>query len=157
MKRIDQLELLKLLQRHGVPFAVVGGHAVAFHGYLRATEDVDVVWVRSAESEAALLKALREVNAQWISDEIDPATGIEQTIPVNGAYIRGTRLMMLLTDWGFLDLFDYVPGLPEEDLATLLAQSVERDGVRYASLSWLKRMKQAAGRPKDLDDLKNLG
>jgi hypothetical protein len=33
---------------------------------------------------------------------------------------------------------------------------VQLDGVRFASLEWLRRMKQAAGRPKDLLDLENL-
>jgi hypothetical protein len=37
-----------------------------------------------------------------------------------------------------------------------LAASVEVNGLRFASLQWLRRMKQAAARPKDLLDLKNL-
>ena len=67
-----------LLKRHGVPFVVIGGHAVNFHGYGRATEDVDVLWLRTAISEKALFAALAEINAQYISDEIDLATGMER-------------------------------------------------------------------------------
>jgi hypothetical protein len=33
---------------------------------------------------------------------------------------------------------------------------VELDGIRFASLEWLRKLKQAAGRPKDLLDLDNL-
>jgi hypothetical protein len=46
--------LFDVLSRHGVPFVVVGGHAVNFHGFIRATEDTDVLWIRSpaAEGEA---------------------------------------------------------------------------------------------------------
>ena len=38
----DLLELLELFRSKGVEFLVVGGHAVAFHGYPRLTEDLDL-------------------------------------------------------------------------------------------------------------------
>ena len=135
---------------------VIGGHAVAYHGYLRATEDTDIVVLRTGDSEAALYRALVELNARWIGDEIDPATGLERTWPVSPEYIRATRLMMLLTDEGFLDVFDYVPGYPHVAVDELLASSQESGGRKFVSLEWLRRMKQAAGRPKDRIDLENL-
>lgn len=64
--------------------------------------------------------------------------------------------MMLWTDYGFADLFDYIPGHPSEDVRNLFDTAVVVDGVRYASLQWLKKMKQAAGPPRDLEDLRNL-
>jgi hypothetical protein len=91
-----------------------------------------------------------------IGDEIDPATGIERTYPITESFVRSGRLMMLCTTAGFLDLFDYVPGFPDEPVATVWNTAVKLDGVRFASLEWLRRMKQAAGRPKDLLDLENL-
>lgn len=39
----SQYDLLLHLQKSGVPFIVIGGHAVSFHGQIRATEDVDVI------------------------------------------------------------------------------------------------------------------
>jgi hypothetical protein len=156
-KRVaPDLRLIEVLTRHGVPFVVVGGHAVNFHGSLRATEDTDILWIRSPDTEATLLAALREVDAQFIGDEIDPATGIERTYPITESFVRSGRLMMLCTTAGFLDLFDYVPGFPDEPVATVWNTAVKLDGVRFASLEWLRRMKQAAGRPKDLLDLENL-
>jgi len=64
--------------------------------------------------------------------------------------------MMLCTTAGFLDLFDYVPGLPDTPVTVVLDSAIDLDGVRFASLPWLRRMKEAAGRPKDLLDLTNL-
>ena len=151
-----QFELLLLLRRHGVPFVVVGGHAVTFHGHVRSTEDVNVVWLRSPDAEVALTAALREANAAWISAEIDPATLAERLMPVTEAYVRGNHLMMLFTDFGFLNVFDYVPGYPHADVAEFFAESVLHGDLRYASLAWLRRMKAAAGRPKDNDDLSKL-
>jgi hypothetical protein len=152
----DELELFRLLERHQVPFVVVGGHAVNFHGFARVTEDTDVVWIRSAEGEQTMLRALTEVDAKYIGDEIDPATKIERTYPVTLPFIQASPLMMLWTKFGFLDLFDYIPGFPQEDVRQLFSSSVLTEGIRYVSLEWLRRMKHAAGRSKDQIDLQNL-
>ncbi len=64
--------------------------------------------------------------------------------------------MMLVTDFGFLDIFDYVPGLPELRVERLFESSLEHGGHRYVSLPWLRAMKAAANRPKDRTDLENL-
>jgi hypothetical protein len=151
-----QFEFYSLLLKHDVPFVIIGGHAVQFHGYLRSTEDVDVLWVRTPESEARLLAALEEAKACWISDERDPATGMERLIPVSASYVSTTHLMMLVTDYGFVDLFDYVPGFPDANVREVYEQSVPSGQLRYVSLDWLKKMKQAAGRSKDQMDLENL-
>lgn len=151
-----EFRLFDVLTRHGVPFVVVGGHAVNFHGFIRATEDTDVLWIRSPAAEAGLLEALAELTAEYIGDEIDPATGIERTHPVTAAFVRSQRLMMLCTTAGFVDLFDYVPGHPAVPVSTVWEKAVELDGIRFASLEWLRKLKQAAGRPKDLLDLENL-
>jgi hypothetical protein len=148
--------VFEVLARHGVPFLIIGGHAVSFHGYVRATEDTDLLWVRSPEAERGLLAALEELHAEYIGTEIDPATGIERTYPVTAAFIRSQSLMMLCTTAGFLDLFDYVPGYPEQAVAELFESCRVAEGLRFVSLKWLRRLKTAAGRPKDLLDLENL-
>ena len=144
------------LKRHGVPFIIIGGHAVFRHGYRRTTADVDIVWLRSPESAKALLAALTELHAVWIGKEIDPVTRIECTYPVSPAYIEREHLMMLWTPYGPLDLFDYIPGMPTEDVKQLFETGVEGDGLNFSSLAWLRRMKQVSGRTKDLADLEEL-
>jgi hypothetical protein len=149
--------VLEVLRRHGVPFVVVGGHAVFFHGYERRTEDADVVWFRTPESEKVMLNALTELGAQYITNEKDPATGIERLSPVGLAFLQSHHLMMLWTaKHGYLDLFTYIPGLPTEDVKQLFETAIEVDGFKIASRDWLVRMKRAAGRTKDLADLENL-
>ena len=54
MESGDRFRLIDVLVKHEVPFVIVGGHAVAFHGYVRATEDTDIVFLRSDGAEAAL-------------------------------------------------------------------------------------------------------
>jgi hypothetical protein len=150
------LQLFDTLRRHGVPFVAIGGHAVNAHGFRRVTEDTDVIWLRSAQAEASLMNALTEIDARYIGRQIDPSTGIERTYPVTLPYVQANRLMMLWTTQGFLDLFDFIPGLPSEPVDSLFATSIEIDGVRYPTLEWLRRMKKASGRTKDLLDLENL-
>jgi hypothetical protein len=38
----DFEELLRLLEEQGVEYMIVGGYAVAYHGYPRFTKDIDV-------------------------------------------------------------------------------------------------------------------
>lgn len=149
-------EFPALLDRHGVRYVIIGGHALNVHAAPRATEDIDIVWQRSAESERSLAAALAEANAFWISNDQDPATGLERLVPVSPAYVGAEHLMMLLTDYGFVDLFDYIPGFPSENTRELFDTSIEVSGRRYASVQWLRKMKQASGRPKDLLDLEKL-
>ena len=148
----DPLTVFQLLARAGVPFVIIGGHAVNFHGYVRTTEDADLIFERSPASEAALLAVLESIHACWISDERDPATGHERLVPVSPSYVRGEHLMMLTTDLGFLDLYDYIPGFPDAPVADVFSDSIELDNLRFISLRWLRKMKQAAGRDKDRFD-----
>ncbi len=156
METGDPFRLIDVLTKHNVPFVIIGGHAVTYHGYVRATEDTDVIVRRTTESEQALFAALSEVHAQWIGNEIDPETGVEKTFPVTLGHVRANRLMMLVTDFGFLDIFDYIPGHPHAAVEELFDSAAESAGRKFASLQWLRKMKQASGRAKDQIDLEQL-
>jgi len=51
-------ELLRLFEEHGVQYALVGGHAVNFYGYVRTTQDMDLLVVPTAENAARVMAAL---------------------------------------------------------------------------------------------------
>lgn len=152
----DPFVLIDVLLRHNLPFVVIGGYAVNYHGYLRATEDVDILFQRTPESEGLLLAALTELGAYWIGSEIDPTTGIERIYPISGDYIRRTHLMMLGTHYGFLDVFDYVPGITSVSVQQVIDSADRSQGRPFVSLKWLLRMKAASGRPQDRRDLEYL-
>ncbi len=40
--------------------------------------------------------------------------------------------------------------------AVNFSDSIELDNLRFVSLRWLRKLKQAAGRPRNLDDLEHL-
>nr|MEE4268811.1 hypothetical protein [Candidatus Krumholzibacteria bacterium] len=59
----DFIELLAAFNAHAVEYLVVGAHALAAHGYVRATKDLDI-WVRPSEENAPkVLAALVEFGA----------------------------------------------------------------------------------------------
>jgi hypothetical protein len=59
----DFRDLLAEFNAHGVEYLVVGAHALAAHGHVRATKDLDV-WVRPAADNAKrVLSALRAFGA----------------------------------------------------------------------------------------------
>jgi hypothetical protein len=55
----DLLELLELFRSHGVEFLVAGGHAVAFHGRPRLTEDLDLFVRPDAQNGQRIVDALK--------------------------------------------------------------------------------------------------
>lgn len=56
----DFKELLALLEKHQVEYMIVGGYAVAFHGYPRFTNDIDVFFENSDENINKIISALIE-------------------------------------------------------------------------------------------------
>ncbi|MEO7084114.1 MAG: nucleotidyltransferase [Gemmatimonadaceae bacterium] len=56
----DLLELLELFRSRGVEFLIVGGHAVAFHGHPRLTDDLDLFVRPDRTNGDRIVEALRE-------------------------------------------------------------------------------------------------
>lgn len=144
----DALAILRALARHGVEFVVVGGYAVAAHGVIRATEDLDIVVARTWENAGRLGTALAELEAT-------SATGAPTPLTREVLVRREDRL--LDTRHGRLHLLHVVGAVP--DYADLLpATVVEIDGERVlvATPDQLRAMKAGTGRAKDAVDLAEL-
>lgn len=152
----NPLKIFEVLKNNNVDFVIIGGHAVNFHGYIRTTEDFDIIVKNDDENKKELFTALSLMNACWISNEIDPATKIEKTKPVTESYMSNNHLMMLCTDHGYLDIFDFIPGFPEISVDEVFKTIEEMNGLNYISLDWLIKIKEKSGRPRDLDDIEKL-
>lgn len=152
MTEFDLRALLEALNKREVRFVVIGGVAVAAHGYVRGTEDLDLV----PDPDPANLDRLS-----------DALAGLESTLPtVDRAFdpltdakvIRRGGNVTADTRFGGLDIVQRAGGVPS--YSDLLQDSVESDllgvPVRICSLGQLREMKQAAGRDQDRADLANL-
>jgi hypothetical protein len=53
-------EFFALLEKHGVEYLVVGGHAVGFHGFPRYTGDLDIFIAISPANAAKIVQVFQE-------------------------------------------------------------------------------------------------
>lgn len=60
----DFEELLRLLNVAGVELVIVGGYAVAFHGYVRVTKDLDILFRNTPENIIRIRQALNGFGSQ---------------------------------------------------------------------------------------------
>ena len=140
----DFKEFLRLLGAHSVEYLLVGGYAVAYHGYPRATADLDV-WISlnpiNAEKTVA---ALREFGFDL--PDLRPEIFLqEQKIIRLGRPPLRIEIATSISGVAFADCYR----------ARLVTQ-LDDVAVNLIDLEHLKVNKRAAGRHKDLDDLENL-
>ena len=137
----DFFDMLSMLSDHDVDFLLVGAHAMAAHGLVRATGDIDI-WLRpSQENAQRVWRALEEFGAPLHA--LDPA---DLTIPGTVFQIGVAPIR--------IDLLTEISGV---DFAEAWARCghVELEGLRIPILARedLVRNKRATGRPKDLADV----
>jgi hypothetical protein len=157
---LDPEPLLRFLHVKGVAHIIIGGVAVAAHGYARPTRDLDVVPDSDQENLTRLAAALAQINATPVGHR-DFATG-EFPMDATDVYdLAGGGNFRLDTDLGPLDVMQWVAGIDALDLygeldRAALAFTLDDIPLRYCGLAHLRAMKTAAGRPRDLDDLEHL-
>ncbi len=157
---LDPLPLLRFLHERGVEHVIIGGVAVSAHGFVRPTKDIDIVPNPSIENLGRLAAALAELNAKN-AEAGDFEDGEFPFDPTSVEDLSQGGNFRLVTDRGELDLMQWVAGVDAQDLyAELAAQAIEGTPsnvpIRVCGLAHLRAMKQAAGRPRDLDDLQHL-
>ena len=146
------LNVCHALNEAKVRYGVVGGYAVALHGAVRGTVDLDLVLSLGEKNFVSAEKVFR-------------ALGLESRLPLDARqvirfreeYIRNRNL----TAWSFYD-----PVSPKnqldivltEDLNEMETQVIRIRGVkvRIASIPSLIRMKIRSGRPQDVEDVRAL-
>jgi hypothetical protein len=160
MEALDPEPLLRFLHEQGVKHILIGGVAVAAHGYRRPSKDLDIVPSPDPDNLSRLSQALVAINARPAElGDFEP-----DELPMDATRVGDLELggnFRLETDLGALDVMQWVSGVEGDDLYRALSQDAESftlDGIplRYCSLHHLRSMKAAAGRPRDLDDLEHL-
>src|SRR3982751_563176 len=104
----DVPALLETLVKHRVEFLVVGGVAVAHHGYVRATRDMDIVPEPSEGNLSHLWDALVQMEAEPLAlGELRPQ---ELPTPFTVEALHALGNWDLATCNGRLDILQYVGG-----------------------------------------------
>ena len=142
----DFKEFLKLLNSQQVEYLLIGGYAVGYHGYPRATADIDI-WIAISPANALKVAA---VMRELFGAEIEGATPElflqENKIARMGVPPFRIEILTTISGVGF-----------EECFAERVIDQIDGIDVNLISLKHLKANKKASGRLKDLSDLEHLG
>jgi len=146
------LAITDALDKHRVKYALVGGYAVALHGAVRGTVDVDIVIQLTQNAFNKAEQALVEL-------------GLQPRLPVSAddvflfreEYIKNKNLIA----WSFSN-----PDNPTEILDIIITEDVNNmrpvvknvmdKKIRVADIASLIAMKTRSGRPQDIEDVKAL-
>jgi hypothetical protein len=140
--------IVAALNAQDVAYVIVGGLAVAAHGVVRATRDVDLVPEPRAENLDRLAATLTELGAEHPVD--GTLTGTSLARPVS---------FKLRTRFGDVQVLNRMPSVPPYAALRAGAITVELAAGTVAtvcSLADLRSMKTASGRPRDLVDVAEL-
>lgn len=135
---------MKLLNSHRVEYLLIGGYAVGYHGYPRATADMDL-WVATHQNNAEkLVAALREFGFNVPQLSVNLFLKAEQIVRMGVPPLR-------------IELLTTISGVRFENCySERIIDVIDDVEVHIINLKHLKQNKQTSGRHKDLDDLQNL-
>ncbi len=148
---LDPGRILKSLHKHGVHFVLIGALAARLYGFPRLTADADITPAADTANVKRLAKALRELGAKVYTESIPE--GLE--FDCSPEMLMRSTMWNLVTAAGRIDIAFVPAGTGGyADLASA-AEKFEAYGVGFlvASLSDIIRSKEAAGRPKDREDV----
>jgi len=136
----DYRDMLSALSEEKAEYLLVGAHAMAAHGYPRATGDMDI-WIRSSpENARCVWRALARFGA--------PIGGVtEEDLATPGTVFQigiAPRRIDILTSLSAVDFGEAWPARSEVEIEGLKVFVIGREH--------LLKNKKACGRPKDLAD-----
>ncbi len=139
---MDTEKLLRLLKENKVKFVVIGASAFPVYGYARATLDIDIFIKPELENIRRTMKALK-------------AFGYDLTDLIPDDFLKSKILIRQYTIEA--DFHPFVKGITFDKVwkNRIKARFGETE-VYFPSLNDMIKMKKAAGRAIDLEDLKYL-
>lgn len=139
----DFKDFLKLLNHHNVEYLLIGGYAVGYYGYPRATADMDV-WIALSRENAKNVKQVL-FDFGMVSDDVTEELFLSDNIVRMG--LPPMRIEVLTK----IDGVEFKECYKNKNI-------VQIDGLEIPliSLEDLKTNKKASGRYKDLNDLEHL-
>ena len=145
-------ELTDAFAASKLKFALVGGYALALHGLVRATIDVDFV-IKLTQNDFEL--AEKTLNRLGLQSRIPVRA--QDLIKMRNEYIEERNLIA----WSFVDYKNpsrQVDILITRDVSSMQVEKISVNGrkIPVASLKELLNMKEVAGRPQDLVDIQNI-
>ena len=140
----DFKEFLQLLNDHRVDYLLVGGYAVGYHGYPRATVDLDI-WVAVTPRNARhLVMVFKEFgfDARELKEDL---------------FLKENKIVRIGEPPLRIKVMTSVSGVDfDACYEQRIVDTIDGIQVNFINLENLKVNKMSAGRHKDLNDLENL-
>lgn len=139
----DFVDLISCLNAQGVEYVIVGGHALAFHGHVRATKDLDILVRPTPGNARRLMAALDEFGFASIGlseSDVRPDNIVQLGYPPN-------RVDIIMA----IDGVDADAAWDDRVMGRFLGEP-----AAFLSRECLIRNKKASGRKQDLADLEQM-
>ena len=141
----DFKDFLKLLNSKQVEYLLIGGYAVGYYGYSRATADIDI-WI-----------AINPTNAERVTQAIHEFFGFRVEGATPELFLQENKIARLGVPPFRIEVLTSISGVSfEECYADRTVDTLDEVQVNLISLKHLRLNKQASGRLKDLNDLEHL-
>jgi hypothetical protein len=136
--------VLSELEKHGVRYALLGGVAMAIHGFARMTKDIDCIFPRDRDNNARLMRALKAISRKLRLDYLPKkewldkgySTAAEGEIGIDILFVAAAR-----------EFGDYEKHIEERDINGVKVKVLDIDGML---------MSKETDRPEDIPDRKRL-
>jgi predicted nucleotidyltransferase len=141
----DFEELLRLIEEHGIEYMIVGGYAVAYHGYPRFTKDIDLFFRMTNDNALRLQQALVKFGFR------------EEDLPLDAFTTAGNVLTFGVAP-ARVDLLNEIDGITfDEAQPNVVRGKYGNVEVAFIGLADLVKNKKATPRIKDKGDVEELG
>jgi hypothetical protein len=140
----DLKDLFRLLNEKNVDYVIVGGYAVAFHGFVRATKDIDILFNSTPDNIKRLIEALS-------------GFGISESVMDKNVFSKPGQIIRIGCPPLMVEFINNVGGLTFQEIWKNKVKGDYGDvRVSFISKSDLLKTKKAAGRPQDIRDIEEL-
>lgn len=138
----DVRTLARYLEEAGVDYALVGGYAIAAHGFNRFSEDIDILVEPSAENARRWIVALSRL----------PDGAAKELLNESDVFSDDKRYAIRINDEFTVDVMPSIAGLSWEEMKShITSRAIDGITVRLLDLPGLLKTKQGV-RPKDQMD-----
>jgi hypothetical protein len=140
----DMKELVRLFEEHGVTYALVGGYAVNYYGYVRLTQDIDFLLDPSPANAAKIVRCLE-------------AFGFGDAGIPREAFERESTAIHLGVEPNRIDLLTGLMGVANRDVfARAVRATLDDVELNIISLPDLVTAKRSSSRLRDQADAEEL-
>jgi len=138
-------KLGRLFSESKIPYMIIGGQAVLLYGVPRLTKDIDITLGVSTDHLSEIVTICQKAGLEILPDDYKDFVGRTFVLPVKDA-TWGVRVDFI---------FSFTP-YEREAIDRSKKVSIEDTSVNFASAEDVIIHKIFAGRPRDLEDVKNI-